>query len=242
MPVFSLESLSLLDAVLLAVILLGLPAEAFLSLKKTRTELAENHPGVRVKHYTHTILILCGLTVPILILWAVNDRSWGLLGFQVQYGWIALAGWGLMALVAGFFLYQYFAVSGSETAKQQYRDGLANKPLITDFMPHTEDERRVFNLLGVTAGVAEEIIFRGFLIWALAVYLPLWMAALAALLVFTVLHLYQGVDQLPTIFLMGGLVTIIFLMSGSLWPVILLHIFVDVINNQTVWAARHVPA
>lgn len=242
MPIFSPDSLSVLDAILLAVILIGLPAEAFLSLKKTREDLARNQPGVRVKHYSQTILLLWGLTLPILILWAVNDRSWGLLGFQVEYSWVAVLGWGLTVMVTAFFLYQYFAVSGSESVKQQYRDGLANKPLMQDFMPQTEDERRVFNLLGVTAGVAEEIIFRGFLIWALALYFPLWVAALSALLVFTLLHLYQGVEQLPTIFLMGGLVTVIFLMTGSLWPVILLHIFVDVINNQTVWVARHASA
>ena len=42
----------------------------------------------------------------------------------------------------------------------------------------------------------------------------------------------------PAIFLMGGLVTLVFIVSGSIWPAIALHIYVDVINNSMVWKAR----
>ena len=65
-----------------------------------------------------------------------------------------------------------------------------------------------------------------------------WAAAGVALLVFTGLHAYQGVNQLPAVFAMGGLITLVFVLSGSIWPAIALHIFVDVINNSTVWKAR----
>jgi len=112
---------------------------------------------------------------------------------------------------------------------------------MSNFMPHTEEERKVFDLMGVTAGITEEIIFRAYLIWALSLLMPVWAAALCALVVFTLLHIYQGAKQLPAIFLLGGTMTLVFLLSGSIWPAIALHVFVDLINNSTIWKARTLP-
>ena len=242
MPFLSETGLSLVDIALLAIIVIGLPFEALFNLKKSREELASGVPGVRVKHYFTTILMLWGIAIPILVAWAAGGRNWADLGFTLQAGWMAYTGWGLAALIAAFFIYQHAVVSGSASTREEYRDGLAKNPLIGNFMPQTQDEKRVFDLMGITAGITEEIIFRGYLIWAFSLVLPLWGAALVALSVFTVLHLYQGARQLPAIFLMGGLVTLVFIVSGSIWPAIALHIFVDVINNSMVWRARTLEA
>ena len=242
MPILSADSLSLVDIAMLAVIVIGLPLEALINLKSARAELASGKAGVRIKHYTQTILLLWGISLPVIVLWAVSDRAWSLLGFQLQTGSMALAGWGLAAAVALFFLFQFSSISRSESAREQFRDGLAKNPKMVNFMPHTDGERRLFNVMGVSAGIAEEIVFRGYLIWAFSFFMPVWMAALAALAVFTLLHLYQGLNQLPAIFILGAVVTLIYLLTGSLWPVIALHIFVDIINNQTVWKARETPA
>ena len=241
MPFLNPTGLSLVDIVMLAIILIALPLEALLTLKKGRAELAADAPGVRVKHYTTTIFMLWAVALPIIVLWAASDRNWAELGFQVQTGWLAWSGWGLAALIAAFFAFQFSMVAGSESVREQFRDGLSKNPLISNFMPKTEDERHLFHLLGVTAGITEEIIFRGYLIWALALIMPVWAAALGALAIFTLLHLYQGAQQLPSIFAIGALVTLVFLLSGSLWPAIALHVFVDMINNSTAWKARMSP-
>ena len=238
MPFLSADSLSLVDIAMLAVIVIGLPVEALFNLKKARLELASGKPGVRIKHYTQTILLLWGISLPIIVLWASGDRAWGLLGFELQTGPIALAGWGLAAAMCLFFVFQYASIARSESARQEFRHGLEKNPNMSNFLPHTDAERRLFNVLGISAGIAEEIIFRGYLIWAFALFMPIWAAALAALAVFTLLHLYQGANQLFGIFILGALVTLVFLLSGSIWPAIAVHIFVDVINNQTIWKAR----
>lgn len=242
MPFLNATGLSLVDIALLAVIIIGLPLEALLTLKKGRAELASGAPGVRIKRYTQTIMLLWGIALPLIVLWAVSDRSWADLGFQIQTGPLAYAGWGLAALMAIFFTYQFSMVSRSASVREQFRSSLAQDTLMSDFLPQNDEERRLFNLVGVTAGITEEIIFRGYLIWALALFMPLWVAAGGALLIFTVLHLYQGAKRLPTIFLFSAMVTLVFVLSGSLWPAIALHIFGDVINNSTIWKARAVPA
>lgn len=238
MPILSATGLSLVDIFVLGVIVIGLPLEALLTLKKSRAELASGKPGVRVKHYTQTIFLLWAVALPILILWAVSDRNWAELGFTLQGGTMALTGWGLAGLVAAFFLFQFSMVARSSSARAQLQDAFAKSPTMTNFMPQTEDEKHLFHLLGTTAGITEEIIFRGYLIWAFSLFVPLWAAALASLFVFTLLHLYQGAKQLPGVFAMGALVTLVFVLSGSIWPAIAIHVFVDVINNSTVWKAR----
>ena len=242
MPFLDTTALSLVDIALLLIIVIGLPVEALINLKKSREELASGAPGVRVKHYFLTILMLWGIALPILVVWAAGGRNWAELGFTLQAGWMAYVGWALAALIGAFFVYQHSVVSASAKTREEYREGLAKNPLMGNFMPHNEDEKRVFDLMGITAGITEEIIFRGYLIWAFSLALPLWGAAIAALLVFTFLHIYQGARQLPAIFAMGGLITLVFVLSGSIWPAIALHIFVDVINNSTIWKARTLAA
>ncbi|MEL7540078.1 MAG: type II CAAX endopeptidase family protein [Pseudomonadota bacterium] len=238
MPFLSADSLSLVDIAMLAVIAIGLPLESLVNLKKDRLELASGKPGVRIKRYTQTILLLWGISLPVIVLWASSGRDWSMLGFQIQSGPMALIGWGLAAAIALFFVVQFSTVARSQSARDQFQDGLSKNPNMMNFLPHTDGERRLFNVMGISAGIAEEIVFRGYLIWAFSLFMPIWAAALAALAVFTLLHLYQGADQLPAVFMFSVLVTLVFLLSGSLWPAIALHVFVDVINNQTDWKAR----
>ena len=242
MPFLSADSLSLVDIVMLAIIVIGLPLETVINLKKVRATLTSGAPDVRVKHYTSTIMLLWGLAIPILVLWAVSNRGWDMLGFQIETGQMPLVGWSLAGLMVAFFIFQYAMISTSEGARLQLRDGIAGNKVMAGFMPQRHDERHLFNLLGITAGITEEIIFRGYLIWAFSLVMPLWAAALASLIVFTFLHLYQGAKNLPAIFIIGGALTLVFVLSGSIWPAIAVHIFVDILNNQTVWRARSVAA
>lgn len=238
MPILSATGLSLVDIFVLGVIVIGLPLEALLTLQKSRADLASGRPGVRVKHYTQTIFLLWAVALPILVLWATSDRNWADLGFTLRGGGLAWIGWALAALMAAFFLFQFSMVARSASARAQLQDVFSKSPTMANFMPQTEEEKHLFHLLGTTAGITEEIIFRGYLIWAFSLFVPLWAAALASLFVFTLLHLYQGARQLPGVFAMGALVTLVFVLSGSIWPAIAIHVFVDVINNSMVWRAR----
>ena len=243
MPLFNELGLSLVDIALLAIILVGLPLEALLTLKSTRAKLASNEQGVRIKHYTQTILWLWAIAIPILVVWAVSGRDWAALGFQIPTSTYAGYGWGLAVLVAGFFIYQNVMVARSDAAKAQLKEAMAGRKIISDFMPQADEERALFNLVSVTAGITEEIIFRGYLIFVFSLFVPISLAGFAALVVFTFLHLYQGVKQLPTVFAMGALLTLIFVLSGSIWPAIAVHILVDMVNNSMLWKARtHVAA
>lgn len=238
MSLFSTDSLTVIDLALLAYIVLIQPIRAFLKAEQGRAELASSAPHVRVETYTQSMFSLWSVAIPVLILWAVNNREWHDLGFKIEMGWIAALGWSLALLVVGYLLVQWASVVRSEKTRQQLHAQLDKAETISDLMPRNAAEKDLFHLLSVTAGITEEIIYRGYLIWAFALLVPTWAAALIGLIVFTLVHIYQGWSQLPGVFAMGALFTLIFMLSGSIWPAIVAHILVDALQNSMIWRAR----
>lgn len=94
--------------------------------------------------------------------------------------------------------------------------------------PHSRTERRLAGAAAVTAGVCEELLYRAFLVAAgIALGLPLWAAAVAAVLLYAVAHLYQGWWGLVGPGAMGALLMVLYLGTGSLLVPVLLHIALD---------------
>jgi uncharacterized protein len=97
-------------------------------------------------------------------------------------------------------------------------------------IPSTRDERRWWWLICVTAGVCEEIVYRGFLLHylhALPLHLTLTWALAVASVIFSIGHLYQGpVGSIAAGFL-GFVFGVIFLWTGSLLIPIVAHALVD---------------
>ncbi|NJK91560.1 MAG: CPBP family intramembrane metalloprotease [Blastochloris sp.] len=80
----------------------------------------------------------------------------------------------------------------------------------------------------LSAGVVEELVFRGTLIpWLESRALPRWVAVVLAALVFAGIHWCQGPLQLIQTFVLGLIWGAAFSVSRKLWPLILSHIFLD---------------
>jgi uncharacterized protein len=94
-------------------------------------------------------------------------------------------------------------------------------------LPHTAAERRRFHRVSITAGVCEEILFRGFLLWYFAVWVGVWPAAVLSSIVFGLGHVYLGVRQIPNTAIVGMVMAALAILSGSLWPAMLLHAAID---------------
>ncbi|HEX2729856.1 MAG TPA: CPBP family intramembrane glutamic endopeptidase [Rubrobacteraceae bacterium] len=92
------------------------------------------------------------------------------------------------------------------------------KPFPT-LLPSTREERWVFAALSVTAGICEEILFRGFLLFYLQDFflgLPLAAAVTVSSIVFGMAHLYQGGKGVlgTGVFVLG--MALLYVWSGSL--------------------------
>jgi membrane protease YdiL (CAAX protease family) len=97
-------------------------------------------------------------------------------------------------------------------------------------LPRTRLERRLFAVVGVTAGVCEEWLYRGFflaVVAALAPGLPAAVLVLVAAAGFGLAHAYQGVAGVLTTGVLGGVLAAVYLQTGSLLLPVVLHVVID---------------
>jgi uncharacterized protein len=97
-------------------------------------------------------------------------------------------------------------------------------------LPRTRPERRLFAVVGVTAGVCEEWLYRGFflaVVAAIAPGLPTAALVLVAAAGFGLAHAYQGLSGILLTGVLGGVLAAVYLQSGSLLLPVVLHAVID---------------
>jgi len=108
--------------------------------------------------------------------------------------------------------------------------GVRESPLLLHILPRSRAERLAFVGLAITAGITEELIFRGFLIPALGLALgSAWFAVALSSLVFGFLHGYQDLPGMLRAGILGFGLALPLMLSGSLLPSILAHTAYDVV-------------
>ncbi|MFS0773674.1 CPBP family intramembrane glutamic endopeptidase [Sphingomonas sp. 1P08PE] len=108
-------------------------------------------------------------------------------------------------------------------------------------MPRTSGELPWGAAVALVAGATEEPFFR--LLLPLLIALATGSAALgfaAATLLFGAMHGYQGWRGVVATTLFGAVMATVYLVSGALWLVMLLHALVD-LNGLVVWPALRRP-
>ncbi len=211
----------------LSAIALLLVATWIMDLFDIRNKRARQPGYSKRRAYARTMLLLWGTAAICMTAWLMSGRTAFALGLTAGEGWGALAGWGLAAAAASYVIYILARASLSKATRDEIRrqiDGAQGMDLLR---PRTRLEHRDFQLLSVTAGITEEIIFRGFLIGVLSLVMPVWLAAATSLALFVLAHLYQGLSGMGRILPVSLVMTLVFLVSGSLWPAIILHVLVD---------------
>jgi uncharacterized protein len=101
---------------------------------------------------------------------------------------------------------------------------------VAALLPRTPTERHWFALLAVTAGICEEVLYRGFGLAALRWATPdLGKTALILLssAAFGLAHLYQGRLGVTLTGVLGAYFAWITIATGSLIPAVLLHVLLD---------------
>lgn len=101
---------------------------------------------------------------------------------------------------------------------------------VGSLLPRTDSERRLFGAVALTAGIAEEVVYRGFGIAVLAALgpsLPGWALVGIAGAAFGLAHAYQGWTGIVTTGLLGSVLAAVYLDTGSLLVPVLLHALID---------------
>ena len=146
---------------------------------------------------------------------------------QVPFGFVAGV---CMALLAGALTGVVMARKSSGTRSARVPPRVAGGDKVLRMLPHTRRERWAFAALAITAGIGEELVWRGFGLGALQLWLPHASTGLLIVLLavgFGWAHLYQGLVGMLATGLIGALMAGLYLATGCLLLPMLLHTLLD---------------
>ncbi len=224
-----------LDHVIVLAFAIVYPAYAFISYPRVKRDLVANKPGVRVREYRETIVWLWLLGIVATGGWALQDRTLTALGFGLTPNWPVWVGFGVALLLAVMSVRQFRQAARDEQQRQSLRTAFARVDA-SEWLPRTTREAGWFLAVSFSAGVWEEVLFRGFLLW----YFDSFGTAVAVLLssvLFGAAHLYQGWRGALKVSGVGVFLAVAFVLTDTLWVPILLHVVIDVQASMLGWVA-----
>ena len=196
-------------------------------------------PGARRSFYVRLLILEWGLSLLALLVWlSAPGVDAGQVGLRWPQQWPGPVTGLVVVLVLLFVVDSTRALrSGAllEVAEPVRRAGegrhaepAAHATLA--LLPRSAGERRLFTLVGVTAGVCEEWLYRGFFLAVVAAFaggLPIGLLVVVAAVAFGLAHAYQGPVGILTTGLLGGVMAALYLQTGSLLLPVLLHAAID---------------
>ncbi len=198
---------------------------------------------VRVGFYRGAI-IWGWVPVVIIALFVVfTSATWQDMGIRnillSDYKWLNIVVLGIAGIVAVLQLYQALMYLISEKYRKEVAVVLEDKMssgnhydrvTLCLLTPRTLKEKVYFFFVSVTAGICEEIHFRGCLMFLLSDVLPnvhIGAIGVIAALLFGLFHCYQGLAGVIKTGVVGMIFVLLYLVTDSLIPGILLHFWVD---------------
>lgn len=210
----------------LVLLLVGLPVVAATGVPDE--EELEELPGARRVLYLSTVVSVGTLA---LATWAVAAIA-GLDGADL--GWRAgpparMALWTVGCSLAGLGLVWVVTRSGQ-------RLGASESPLVRFLLPRTRREQWGFAVVSAVAGVGEEYLFRGFLLHGLADWTgSAWLAVGVVSVAFGIAHGYQRSVGVVRAGVLGVLLALPVLFTGSLYPAIVAHFWINLAIGLGGW-------
>lgn len=216
--------LTLADHALVLFIAVGLPLRAWLGMRSLKSAPDVGLGALRRRLWWRAIFTQWLLVAVVAALWVTHRRD------PAGLGLLLLPTGGLLGVLVGLATIislvarQRGGLTGDEELRQRVRDRLAP---VERLMPRGRSEFPLFAALAITAGVCEELLFRGFLLWYLAQWMPVPAAALVQALAFGVGHAYQGPRGIVLTGFAGLFFTGVRLVAGSIYPAMLIHALMD---------------
>lgn len=225
--------MSLIDSLLVTILVIVVPIASYVSFNRLLRRIAEGKPVDRKKIFQSSTISQWVLFVITIGAWVYQDRSFKILGFQLT---IDAAFYLAIVLTAACFIYLAMQLRQAMNPNAEDIQKLRSQyGRLEALFPRNGDELGRFYILSLTAGIVEETLWRGFMIWALSQVMPLWMAATISVIAFGLCHAYQGMANVPMVTLVGAILTVLFLLTGSLLLPMILHAGVDIIMGRSVF-------
>ena len=233
--------MTLLDHLFALIFLVGFPVwGAWNSTARNIARLARRiaaDPNARTNEYLWTIATEWGLTLALLAWWQWAARPLPALGVILPEG--TGAWWTLLVCTVGigFYAQQARTVAASPDAQATLRKQIESQPNVRMILPATVREARVFTGVSITAGICEELLYRGYLLWYLQSLGLGRGAVVVAVVAFGLTHAFQGIRGIVGTGVMGAVFLGVYQLTGSLVAPIVLHATVDLANGLMAYRA-----
>jgi len=221
------------DTLFILIILLLLAVVfPLLGVRDYRLLLRRTNEGVadaRVKFYKGVLVFHWPLTIGLLAWWLLSGNSLESMGLiPVADGWPwAAIGVGVFAILAQVI---YLAIVSRNAGKlTEVKKQIGDLACLA---PQTPREDRLSDMVSITAGVCEEILYRGLLLATLVSLVGMWPAVAITSLIFGLGHAYQGISGIAKTGLVGLVLALLTVSSGSLYIAIVLHAVIDLTSGR----------
>lgn len=215
------------------------PIIGYLGYRAFKERVGED-PDARINYYAK---IMIGLWLPaicILLLVGFTDVAWSDIGVALPGLHVEPMGpiitYAVPILVSLYCLlmaYYWIGYQFSDKIKKRFaqaREEQTGKVAYADILPVTGRERRWWTAVSLTAGVTEELIYRGFLLFAFSHLFPglsIWLIMLASAVLFGLAHTYQGVAGVIRTAAIGFVFAMMVVATGSVLLLIVIHFLID---------------
>jgi len=199
-------------------------------------QLAKQMPQARrlIPRYWQTFARGWIVVLIVVAVWLRLGRPFSELGLAPQLGTWDMAGLGAVALGALILFVQLFLLKSLPPERLERTMKALESMKVT---PSTRGELAVFVLVAITAGIWEELLYRGFLIWFLVPLTGIGGAIMLSSLAFGIGHIYQGPSGVVRTGVIGLGFAILYVLSGTLWWLMAAHAMMDIYGG---FAARRV--
>lgn len=222
----------LVDHLFVLLLFVVQPVYGAIAYRRYIRKIEAGEPANRAKLYRETLVLEWVAFATLAAAWFYFGRPLAALGFTAPAGanfWIGAA---LLLLFGAFLVSSLRGAKGmSDEERSRQAESLGG---LVHFIPHTDREYRSFVGVSITAGIVEETIYRGFVFWYLAHFLPLWAVVAVASLAFGLGHSYQGVGGVIRVSLVGMAAGALYVFTGSIWLPILGHALLDIVQGATL--------
>jgi membrane protease YdiL (CAAX protease family) len=198
------------------------------------TERLKASKDSRLKIAYYRTMVIVGWLTSVIALAAVGWRVILTFNFSAASpSWLPQRA-GARTFVAGVLIGLLLAIALS--ALQARRSAAIQQKMEKAFLqfsfilPLTAAERIWWIFVSLTAGITEEILYRGFLIhyfFAAPFHAALAVAVIVSCVIFGAGHLYQGIAGVISAAILGLIFSAIFLMTGNLLVPMVLHALID---------------
>ena len=224
--------MTVFDHFLIFLLFVVQPVCSWLNFRHYVKKIKAGEPVDRPKLYLQTQLVHWLFLAVLIGGWLVLARPFSDLGFVAPGGsgfW--LTAFVIFAASVGLLL----STKSIRQIDQQERDRhRASFGDLGHFLPQNDRDLRGFYGVSTSAGIVEEIVFRGFVLWYLTLVMPMWTALLVSSIAFGLGHSYQGTAGMLRTGLAGFVFGLFFVLSGSIWLPIIAHALLDWLQGRQI--------